>query len=138
MTTIAYNHKDKEIAVDSRMTRDGRIISDVVNKIITTKRGTFVLAGLSADCYRFADNYPFFEKQLDCYGFAIIESSVYWVSFSEGELCSMPCEYNESAGSGQDHAITALDLGLSAYDAVKLAIKRDCNSGGEIKVLNIK
>ena len=139
MTTIAYNHKDKEIAFDSRTTRGDTIVRDNANKAITNSKGTFIFAGSSADCAIVASEYPNTpEKTVNSYGFAIVKGVVNWISFNDDGINIQEINYNESAGSGQDHALTAMDLGLSAKDAVKMAIKRDNGSGGKIRVFKVK
>lgn len=52
--------------------------------------------------------------------------------------CDETCQMDEvlerycAIGSGAAHAITAMDCGKSARQAVQMAIKRDINSGGRI------
>jgi hypothetical protein len=41
-------------------------------------------------------------------------------------------------GTGTDHAITAMDCGLSAREAVKMAMKRDTGTGGRIRTYKVK
>lgn len=138
MTTIAYNHKNKEIAVDSRITRGDTIITDNANKIIKNDNGVFILAGYNADCELFANSFPNEPpRAVSCYGFVVSGNCVYWLSFEDGKMMLTKCEYNEAAGSGQDHALTALDLGLSAKESVKMAAKRDCSTGGKIRVYKV-
>ena len=40
-------------------------------------------------------------------------------------------------GSGDLHALTAMDLGASAVEAVEMAMKRDVYTGGEIRTRSI-
>ena len=139
MTTVVYNHKDKEIAIDSRITRGGFIVSDDATKAVKNSNGFFALSGMTADCQLVAECFPNEpNREVDCYGFVASDSCVYWLSFSDGQMILTKCNYNEAAGSGQDHAITALDLGLSAKDAVKMAIKRDPCTGGKVRVYKVK
>lgn len=42
-----------------------------------------------------------------------------------------------SIGSGRDFAIAAMALGKDAHEAVQLAIKLDCYSGGKIKTMEL-
>lgn len=139
MTTIAYNHKDKEIAFDSRLTRGSTIASDNYNKAIKKSGLTFILAGSTSDCDLVASMYPDrLTREVDCYGFLIDSGVVYWVSSDDLEIKILELSYNEAAGSGQDHALTAMDLGLSAKDSVKMSAKRDSNTGGKIRVIKVK
>jgi ATP-dependent protease HslVU (ClpYQ) peptidase subunit len=139
MTTIAYNHKDKEIAFDIRTTRGEMIVNDNAMKAITNSKGVFVMAGSTADCALIADIYPETpDKQVDCYGFVVVDNKVFWVSFDDNGVNILNIAYNEAAGSGQDHAVTAMDLGCSAGKAVQMAIKRDVSTGGKVRVIKIK
>ncbi len=86
-----------------------------------------------------ADAYPEMLCGLDCCGFLAEGGKVYWLSTPDRDsvMIRSECNYNESAGSGGDYAITAMDLGLSAKDAVKMAIKRDVYSGGRVRVFKL-
>lgn len=91
-----------------------------------------------SDCALVADCYPETPaKDVDCYGFVVVAAVVSWLSFNDHGINVTACNYNEAAGSGQDHAITALDLGLSAKKAVKMAIKRNPSSGGKVRVFKV-
>lgn len=49
-----------------------------------------------------------------------------------------PCEYLDrkfAIGSGRDYALAALDCGRTASGAVRVAIKRDSNCGGNVDAL---
>jgi 20S proteasome alpha/beta subunit len=43
-----------------------------------------------------------------------------------------------ATGSGSPYAFAAMDAGASAKDAVRIAIKRDANSGGKVQSLKLK
>jgi ATP-dependent protease HslVU (ClpYQ) peptidase subunit len=43
----------------------------------------------------------------------------------------------DAIGSGEEYAIGAMDAGLSAKDAVKIACNRDIYSGGRIRTFKI-
>ena len=138
MTTIAYNHKDKEIAYDSRVTKGRFIATDNQNKRISSKGVDFFLSGDNNCILQVVDNWPEINDGIDCCGFVVVEGVVKWLS-SGGNWSGLDdCEYSEAAGSGEDYAITAMDLGCSAKDAVKMAAKRDCGTGGKINVFKVK
>jgi hypothetical protein len=40
-------------------------------------------------------------------------------------------------GCGSDHAITAMDMGATAYQAVQMAAKRDTGTGGTIRAATV-
>jgi len=65
---------------------------------------------------------------------------LYICSISGGRMFKTP-ESSKSVfaiGSGQDHALTAMDCGLSAKEAIKMAAKRDVNTGGRVRTFKIK
>ena len=142
MTTIAYDHINKVIAYDSRTTRGGYICSDNTEKKHVNGKLTFIMSGGKADIETYVREYSTGNvgKDQDCYGFFVEDGKVYWVTSdtTTGETLTSYLEYSESAGSGQDHAITALDCGKTAVEAVKLAIKRDNCSGGKVRTFKIK
>jgi 20S proteasome alpha/beta subunit len=43
-----------------------------------------------------------------------------------------------ATGSGSPYAFAAMDAGASAKEAVRIAIKRDANSGGRVQSLKLK
>ena len=138
MTTIAYNHKDKEIAVDSRKTKGNFIADDYHNKIRKTRDATFILAGNEHEIDSVVEAWPEMIRAESCYGFVVVDGVVKWISSSgleSGIMASNACEHNETAGSGSDYAIAAMDMGASAKQAVEMAIKRDVFSGGNIQVI---
>jgi len=138
MTTIAYNHKDKEIAVDGRVARGSIICDDNHNKIVKTKQAIFILSGHLADIdkviHAFPDNV---ELNYVVSGFVILEDTVYWFAGNDTGWSMIKLTYNEAAGSGSEFALTALDMGATAKQAVKMAAKRDTSTGGRIRVIKL-
>lgn len=58
----------------------------------------------------------------------------------EANPCCRPVELDEpyyAIGSGGVHAITAMDCGKTAAQAVQLAMKRDCASGGRVVQMSL-
>lgn len=58
----------------------------------------------------------------------------------EANSCCRPCEIEEpyyAIGSGAVHAITAMDCGKSAAQAVQMAMKRDPATGGRIVTMTL-
>lgn len=141
MTTIAYNHKDKEIAVDSRFTRGDIISTDKGNKVIKKSGVTFVCAGLSAQYDLLVGMWFSSEpvKDIGCHAFVIDRGVVYDYGLdNNGEISKEKLDENLGKGSGQDWALAAMDFGCSAKDAVKYAMTRDVYSGGKVKVIKVK
>lgn len=139
MTTIAYNHKDKEIAYDSRQCMGNFIATDNASKIMITDHGVFFLSGSVPDCEFLANNYPQIARDNStAYGLAVFDGAVYWISNDNGITAAVECEYEFTAGSGEAYAQAALDFGKSAKEAVEYAMTRDCKTGGEVHVFKVE
>ncbi len=141
MTTIAYNHKDGEIAVDSRFTRGEMISTDRGNKIFKKKGITFILAGASDTYQRLVDMWLSGEldKSVDCHAFVVSGGLVYSYGLDgDGEISSELISENLTKGSGDLWALAAMDHGKSAKDAVKYAMTRDIYSGGRVRVVKVR
>lgn len=140
MTTIAY--RDGVIAFDSRVTEDDLIVSDSYKKSYEIDNlkiffaGDVILLPTLAECVRG-------ESPLETVG--EIEAIVWtgnillWVSLEQGCFYKIPMALNSyfSIGSGKAHAYTAMDMGADAITAVKMAAKRDKNTGGAINSFSI-
>lgn len=142
MTTIAY--KDGVIACDGRTTQGGLICSDNSDKRDTRDGVSFFFAGTVTEHQQAMDIWfrgddP--ECKLDFSAFVVDDEGAVWeFSCGEGGTWRERVErYGHSAiGSGSSHALTAMDCGLSARDAVKMASKRDIYTGGRIRTYAIK
>jgi ATP-dependent protease HslVU (ClpYQ) peptidase subunit len=141
MTTIAYNYKEGEIAVDSRVSTGDLISSDKYNKTRKLQGVTFVFAGLVADVDLLVESYPYGYEgmtELEAYALAIDEGEVYQCTIHDGKYNVTPITFNMCLGSGGDFALSAMDFGCSAKDAVKYAMTRDMCTGGRVKVIKVK
>ena len=140
MTTIAY--KDGIVAADSRMTQNDIILSDSFDKIIVREGATFALAGQPGDYEAAIDAFLTNRKTKNL----IISGVVFYL----GDIYGIGCDEEEgfwkekfdantpyASGSGKTYALTAMDMGASAKEAVKMAIKRDVYSGGKIKTAKL-
>ena len=140
MTTIA--NKDGVIAYDSRQTRGEIISSDNVEKSIVKDGVTFILSGrlddISAIIKSWFGEPVDFEPQ--AYGLVIDGDGILWECGFNKTMIAI--KYNTSEhyafGSGDLHAITAMDMGASAKEAVKMAIKRDVYTGGKVRTIKVK
>lgn len=141
MTTMAYHHKDEQIAVDSQITAEGVVLDDNYNKIIINELGTWVLAGCTSEHELFTnlksgDNVG---RGLECIGFLIRGGKVFLVLTEEdGRYSESPVTYNDAQGCGHTFAIAAMDHGKSAKEAVEYAITRDIYTGGKVQVIDVK
>lgn len=142
MTTICYNHKDKEIAVDSRSTRGNLIDSDSDNKFSKVNGVTFALCGATCD-YELLFSYYFGSPVADlvpeCKAI-VVDGGVAYEFYvnSEGNPCKDMLVSNTAFGTGGDFALAAMDFGCNARNAVKYAMTRDSKSGGKIRVMKVK
>lgn len=144
MTTIAY--KDGVIAFDSRMTGGDVIISDSINKVHTHKGVKFILSGAPCD---FDEFFQMYFGEIDhedtktkrgVNGIALVYGNMYSVGYnSEDGFYSdaMPKHTPRAFGSGRDHALTAMDMGATAVEAIKMAKLRDIYTGGRVRTIKI-
>ncbi len=140
MTTIVYDHKNKQIACDSRLTGGNLIVSDGYIKFKENERGMWFFTGSKSD-----------EEQLmslnhndnpnvkpDASAFLVKDGKCFLVTFN-GDYCSISeNEYNHSIGSGGDFALSAIDLNKTAKEAVEYAKTRDTGTGGKVHVYDIE
>lgn len=142
MTTIAFNYKDKEIAVDSRFTKGDLITTDKANKVFKRDGVIFVMTGSTKDYEKLIDIY-FGAKNtfnsIECSAFVVDSGLVYEYGFDcNNNDCKELADGNMTLGSGGDFALAAMDFGCSAKDAVKYAMTRDIYTGGTVKVIKVK
>jgi len=144
MTTIVYDHKARQIAVDSRMTRSGVVLSDSAPKWKHDKAVILFFTGCTCDFEQFMLHYgthgakPDAEVEADA--FIVKNGVVYEAGFSKthGYFETPLHEYSSAIGSGQSFALAALDFGKDARGAVEYAMTRDCYTGGKVHVYDIE
>lgn len=141
MTTIAYNHKDKQIAVDSQTSRDNIIVSLSADKVDTVDGVKFIACGATCDIPNLIGAYfgKEYDKSLSCVeAFVIDDSKAYKISIcKEDGFWKHELKFNDATGCGEQFALSALLNGASAKEAVEHAIKLDCYTGGEVQVIDI-
>jgi len=141
MTTIAFHHKDKQVAVDSRITAGNLIRSDSYNKTIKNEIGLWIFAGTTCD-YELLSTLNHHDKSdivPDCSALLIRDGKVFGVFVEDDGIClHLEYKYNTAFGSGSDFAITAMDFGKSVQEAVKYAMTKDAFTGGEIQVFDVE
>lgn len=144
MTTIAY--RDGIIAWDSRaVDGSGVIIDDDYNKKKKISNGSYVffsgeISAVDKLIDMWINNISQIETTLACETLICEFGKLYRVMLMDCELIQEELDLNKyyAIGSGSKYALTAMDLDLNARDAVKMAIKRDCFSGGKISTHKIK
>jgi len=148
MTTIAY--KSGVIAYDSQMTA-GEVISDLnFNKQIIKDGHRFFFGGVSWLCPKFIESYfagknliKLIDENVDpqigalivdpdglLFESAIDQEDVLW-------LCEVDLNSCTALGSGSPFALTAMDMGATAKQAVAMAAKRDLYTGGKIRTFEV-
>lgn len=153
MTTIAF--RDEIMAADSRCVEEGiGITTGQKLYFVPTRRPNrraavhlVAGAGWHPSILLFLDWYKSQDKELAtrlhaCVGDKSFEAMV-WTgkrlfSCDESLMLDEVTENYYALGSGAAHAITALDCGKSAVEAVRLAARRDVNTGGRIVSLTLK
>lgn len=103
------------------------------------------MTGANCDFHRFVEcdlGSPLTpDEKVDAGAFIWDGKDLWEASFEDGKefwKVKLDTKKTYAIGSGSPHAITAMDCGLSAKDAVKMAMKRDSRTGGRIKVYKIK
>lgn len=139
MTTIAY--KDGIVAYDSLVTAGGTVIYDDFDKKRERDGVLFFGAGSTADIELLISAY-FGEPpgcDLDARAIAVREGKLSLLVFESGRVFESEVlpDRPYAIGSGQDHALTALDMGASALQAVEMAVKRDTGTGGKIRTYTV-
>lgn len=140
MTTIAY--KDGVIAYDSRITSGSSIMYDDYEKCVEHNDARFVIAGHTSDYSKLTGAY-FGEAATDINASAIVvEDGKLWVIGHDDDSgvwkSIIPADKAYAIGSGSNHALTAMDMGATAYQAIEMAMKRDSCTGGKIRTLTVK
>ena len=141
MTTVAYNYKDKEIAIDSRYTRGDIIDTDNGNKTIVKDGVTFVFAGESEGYQKLVDGWFIGSdmSEIKCVAFVSSGGDVYEYGIdNEGKESKELLKANASNGSGGIWALAAMDMGRTAKQAVQYAKTRDIYTGGKVRVIKVK
>lgn len=140
MTTIAY--KDGVIAVDSRQTRRDAIVSDNALKWQIVDGVAFFLAGAVCDNKALIAAYfgtPS-STPIECSGYVVHDGKLMMVGHDDDSGVwrqDLDLSNPDAIGSGAPYALAAMDMGASAEEAVRAAMKRDIYTGGTIRTFTI-
>lgn len=142
MTTIVYDHKNKQIACDSRESANGCIITDEAIKHREYDGRVWFCCGSKCDVDLFIENFEhntIAPEYVDVSGFLIDNGVVYAACINDDGIYKKSIQpSSDGIGSGGWSAQAAVDLGKSARQAVEYAMTRDCFSGGDIYVYDIE
>ena len=141
MTTLAY--RDGELATDGRVTAGDMIISDRRKKVHRLKDGSIVAWSGSVQSAELLmrhlrsnkrDHQPPHMENIGALWLRL--DGTLWEYEGEAWVKQDPGYY--ATGSGSPYAFAAMDAGASAKEAVRIAIKRDANSGGRVQALKLR
>lgn len=146
MTTIVYDHKARQIAIDSRATSNGLICDDNCEKWQITESGeVWFTCGAVCDedllieCFKEGDRAFDLKVIPDANGFVVRGDKVLMRGVTnDGEAWTQVLTSNRCLGSGSSFGLAALDFGKTAKEAVEYAATRDCYTGGKIHVYDIE
>ncbi|OWQ36506.1 proteasome subunit beta [Pseudomonas sp. DrBHI1] len=141
MTTIAY--KDGVIAYDSRQTRDGCIVSDDCKKLTVVDGVSFFLSGAVCDekaliAAYFGTPSP---VPVECSGYAVDGGRLLMVGHDDKTGIwrqDLDPANPDAIGKGSAYALAAMDMGASAEEAVRAAMKRDIYTGGKVVTFRVE
>ena len=142
MTTIAYHHKDRQIAYDSRCTSGGLILTDSFDKKMEHGKGIYFLSGSTSDFNDFCQEFENGKKAsrpYDCCAF-YVENGLVWlraIDADDDRFFESFRSFNHAIGTGSQLAMAAMDFDKSAQDAVHYAATKDVFTGGQIKVFTV-
>lgn len=146
MTTLAY--KNGIIAYDSYLTAGETIVDLNYDKHHKFNKYHFFLSGTTwlypgfIDSFIAGENLVGPEKKGNVSGFVVCPNNFLWeAAIGTREMFwfeKVSLKVPRAFGTGDLHALTAMDMGASAREAVKMATKRDIYTGGKIRTFNIK
>lgn len=141
MTTIAY--KDGVIAYDSRQCMGSLILDDDYDKKHVCDGNAFFFSGPSCELEALVRMFSgeSLEVRDQCSALVYSNGTLFYCGMNK-DSGFFSCEESLARpfvlGSGRDHALTAMDMGATAREAVKMAIKRDSGSGGRVRTYKLK
>lgn len=141
MTTIAY--RDGVVATDTLLVGCGFAVDQAYEKCIARNEVMFFCAGPTSDHDKLVEEYlsPTGRYAGDAIAIVADQGKIFVIGREEGRKGIFKCpnrrENYIAIGSGERFAISAMDHGKSAKEAVEYAMKRDIYTGGEIRVYNV-
>ena len=141
MTTIIYDHKALQVAVDSRCTSGSIIINDRAKKWREINGSYYFFAGPVSDIEQFIKldgirGKPDHANEVICVKITDHVAYLCGIDADDG-WWQEEFEFSDGAGSGRFFALSALDFGKTAKQAVEYAATRDVYTGGQVEVFDI-
>ena len=147
MTTIVYDHKNKAIAIDSRVTSAGQIMDDsAVKFIFKPDDSVWFYSGRPIDMRAAMNIFDSYENQcikapknrIEFSSFIAFAGCAYYCYYSSSnEYVMEKATHNDGFGSGGIYALCAVNMGKSADEAVEFAKSMDIYSGGKVHVFSV-
>lgn len=144
MTTIAYDHKAQQIAVDGRVSADCTILTDTDKKWRHDGADLWFFCGSTSDSQWFIDIHKSGKAvegdiHPDCGALLVRDGKVYAAGIQNDGLPFL-CEsdFNRAIGSGEQWAIAAMDFGKTACEAVNYAATKNTHTGPCVAVYDIE
>lgn len=145
MTTIVYDQKARQIAMDGREVAGAEIKSDSIKKsYMNHMDGTiYFIAGSVHDAKLFMSEDKNIgqkpSKSIECTAIFVKEGKAYKGRYDdEIGYWEVELSYSDAIGTGGVYALCASDFGCSAKESVEYASKRDVYTGGKITVYDIE
>ncbi|MBX9638060.1 MAG: hypothetical protein K2Q45_10990 [Nitrosomonas sp.] len=139
MTTIAY--RDGVIAYDSRVTcRDVAVYKNYDKSRFVDGVRFFITGNICDYDTLINDWFSSKHKGAGCGALVVDEKGdIFEVGYNNGKMWKEKLlkDQHVAIGSGWQFALMAMDLGLSAEDAVKKASERCIYTGGEVRVYKV-
>ncbi|MBD1602092.1 proteasome subunit beta [Pseudomonas typographi] len=141
MTTIAY--KDGVIAYDSRCTRGTTITDDDCEKLETVKGVHFLCTGCTCDFGALIGAYfgTASATPVEASGYAVDGGTLWLIGYDDKTgfwKNRISPDRADAIGNGSPFALTAMDMGATAAEAIEMAKRRDTCTGGQVRTLTIK
>lgn len=137
MTTIAFD--GKILACDSRLV--GEHIETVsLQKIRKIKAGYFAYCGSPGEAEmvrKWIEAGRVWEKRPKVEEFSALIVRKYSVHYIDESLEEVPMKAPVAIGTGASIALTAMDCGRNAIEAIRFAIKRDPYTGGRVRHVTV-
>lgn len=141
MTTIAY--RDGVVATDTLAVAGGVVTDHAYEKCIIKEGVMFFMTGSTSDHDKLVDEYlsPTGRDIGESGAIVADKGQIFIVGREDEGKGIFKCKNNRSnpraIGSGESFALSAMDHGKSAKEAIEYAMKRDVYTGGEVKVYQV-
>lgn len=141
MTTIAYD--GRYIACDSRLSSDNHVSTDSGEKFYENDDWVLFWSGALHQVDLFINTFVakgefHDEPEVWLMGFNRATKDVWTIYVKDKKFKKEKLDWKDGQGSGSCYAIGAMDFGASAVQAVKIAMSRDCKTGGIIRCFDTK